>query len=147
MTWRLRATHTLVLATFTVVLFTTNTTPSVNKQTNKPVRLSIDLRIHCGMKWKRMTCLLKARKNNTLRLSWQNGFAWGIFLIHGVLYWQWSYEGFSPISIWLDPRLLATPPPKNKWHKSPLILPAMQARKRPTSDSLVNKTISLGTWH
>ena len=67
MTWRLRATHTLVLATFTVVLFTTNTTPSVNKQTNKPVR-PVRLRIHCGIKWKRMTCLLKARKNNTLRM-------------------------------------------------------------------------------
>ena len=42
MTLRLRATHTLVLATFTVVLFTTNTTPCKKKETNKPVRLSID---------------------------------------------------------------------------------------------------------
>ena len=138
MTLRLRATHTLVLATFTVVLFTTNTTPCKKKKQTNLLDLVLT-RIQCNKKWKRMICLLKARKN-TLRLSRQNGFAWGIFLIHRVLYWQWRYEGFSPISIRLDPRLLATPPPKNKWHKLPLILPAMQAIKRPTSDSLVNKT-------
>ena len=60
-------------------------------------------------------------------------FSMRYFLYSQVLSWRQSFKGFAP-------KLQTAPAPKNKRHNLLLILPAMQARKRPTSDSLVNKT-------
>ena len=101
MTLRLRATNTLVLATSTVVLFTTNTTPCKKKKQTNLLDLVLT-RIQCNKKWKRMICLSKARKKYPAS-QLAECFSMRYLLYSRVLFWRQSFKGFAP-------KLLTAPP-------------------------------------